>query len=110
MNTHNFMAFYPAAERSFVRNSIGIHFAAKDYMGKYWYANPCEFEQVDEESIGSHKEPVIYLAMGDAQALMDELWRAGVRPTEQLNSMAAIEAVKYHLEDMRKLVFGKVEP
>jgi hypothetical protein len=37
--------------------------------------------------------------------LVDELWICGVRPTEAAGSSGAIGAVKYHLEDMRRLVF-----
>lgn len=36
---------------------------------------------------------------------MDDLWRAGFRPTEGKGSAGALKAVEYHLEDMRRLVF-----
>lgn len=39
------------------------------------------------------------------QILMDDLWNAGIRPTETKNQAGEIAATKYHLEDMRKLVF-----
>lgn len=40
-----------------------------------------------------------------AQQLMDDLWAAGVRPTEGQGSAGQIGAVQAHLADMRKLVF-----
>lgn len=39
------------------------------------------------------------------QSLFDALWRVGYRPNNGESSMAQVEALKYHLEDMRKLVF-----
>ena len=45
------------------------------------------------------------LSMDMAQELMDSLWECGVRPKEGQGSAGQMESVKYHLEDMRKLVF-----
>jgi hypothetical protein len=42
---------------------------------------------------------------GAAQSLFDALWKAGFRPNGGEASAAHVEAMKYHLEDMRKLVF-----
>ena len=52
-------------------------------------------------------EPTFSLSVEAAQILMDDLWQAGIRPTEGAGSAGAMAAVKYHLEDMRKLVFEK---
>jgi len=40
-----------------------------------------------------------------AQRLLQALWDAGLRPNNGESSVAHVEAMKYHLEDMRKLVF-----
>lgn len=50
-------------------------------------------------------EPTMNIQETEAQVLMDDLWAAGLRPTEGSGSAGAIAAVKFHLEDMRKLVF-----
>ena len=50
------------------------------------------------------------LERGDVQKLMDDLWNAGIRPTDAGDSAGALTATKAHLEDMRKLVFNKNEP
>ena len=39
--------------------------------------------------------------------LVDGLIRSGIKPTEKVPDANEITAVKYHLEDMRKLVFKK---
>lgn len=48
--------------------------------------------------------PMLTLSPDDARGLMDELWRAGVRPTEH-GSPGQLAATERHLEDMRRLVF-----
>jgi hypothetical protein len=48
--------------------------------------------------------------MGDgAQSLFDGLWKAGFRPHKGESGIAHVEALRYHLEDMRKLVFWNSE-
>lgn len=45
------------------------------------------------------------LSQQDAQALMDQLWDCGLRPTEGAGSAGSLSATQRHLEDFRKLVF-----
>lgn len=51
--------------------------------------------------------PFLSLAPEDAQSLMDELWSAGLRPSEGSGSAGSLAATERHLEDMRALVFRK---
>ena len=44
-----------------------------------------------------------------AQELMDELWRAGVRPSGELDSIGHREALESHLNDMRKIVSAELD-
>jgi hypothetical protein len=50
----------------------------------------------------------ITLTEAEAQHLMDELWRAGLRPSEGSGSAGALAATQAHLDDMRRLVFEMV--
>lgn len=50
-----------------------------------------------------------HLSQKDAQVLMDDLWRCGLRPTEGRGSAGAMSATQRHLEDMRKIAFNKLE-
>lgn len=58
---------------------------------------------------GEWSEPTILISdrLGGStmQALADKLWECGIRPTEAAGSAGSLSATKYHLEDMRKLVF-----
>jgi hypothetical protein len=39
-----------------------------------------------------------------AQVLMDDLWHAGIRPTEGSGSAGSLAATERHLADMRRIV------
>lgn len=54
---------------------------------------------------GEHIEPFMVLEPEQAQSLIDALYDAGLRPSQAAGSSGQLDAVKYHLEDMRKLVF-----
>jgi hypothetical protein len=40
---------------------------------------------------------------------MDDLWEAGIRPTEGTGSAGALKATQDHLTDMRKIVFSQLK-
>jgi hypothetical protein len=57
---------------------------------------------------GEIVNPTFNLNTNNAQRLMDELWIAGFRPSEGSGSAGALKATEKHLEDMRSLVFNKM--
>lgn len=67
-------------------------------------AKPLVFEKNDEAAV---PQPCMTITQINAQKLMDELWDAGLRPSEGSGSAGAMAATQKHLEDMRKLVFEK---
>lgn len=67
-------------------------------------ATNLEFETLTDDNIAVHHNPLFYLNEHSAQHLMNELWKEGVRPSD-IGTAGHLESVKYHLEDMRKLVF-----
>ncbi len=71
-------------------------------------ALPMTFETL-EPNQRPDPEPVLRLEPDTAQLLIDELWRAGLRPTEGHGSAGQLGATERHLEDMRALVF-KIVP
>ncbi len=63
-----------------------------------------EKHTIDEDGI--IPSPSFTLSIKSAQSLMDELWAAGVRPSEKnLPSANTTDAIGKHLEDMRKIAF-----
>lgn len=49
--------------------------------------------------------PLLTLTASDAQALMDELWHCGLRPSEGTGSAGSLAATERHLVDMQKIAF-----
>lgn len=55
--------------------------------------------------VGSIVKPTGVIPRTAAQTLMDDLWNAGIRPTEGSGSAGSMRATEKHLEDMRKIAF-----
>lgn len=54
-------------------------------------------------------EPTISLNYEQAQMLIDELWRCGLRPTEGHGSAGMLAATERHLSDMKKIAFNRLK-
>lgn len=89
------------ARREDYGNSIGLSFQSGkgDSLS---VATNIEFHPLAE---GEPIEATAHIDTETAQGLMDELWDCGLRPTQGKGSAGQLDAVKYHLEDMRALVF-----
>lgn len=66
-------------------------------------AQPLTF--VEEKNEGQEVAPFLSLYPDDWQTLMDEMWRAGVRPSSGAGTATEAGALERHLADMRKLAF-----
>ena len=64
------------------------------------------FEEVSSESI---VDPSFTLGMEEAQVLIDDLWNAGLRPTEGTGSAGSLRATEKHLADMRLIAFSQLD-
>ncbi len=53
-------------------------------------------------------DPTISIGKDEAQLLMDDLWQAGIRPSEGSGSAGSLRATEKHLNDMRKIVENKL--
>ena len=80
---------------------IGLYIYRRDNNAVLLASN-FEFVEVSPHVV---HELSLFIDRTNAQELMDSLWSCGIRPTEGAGSAGALSAVKYHLEDMRKLVF-----
>jgi hypothetical protein len=70
--------------------------------GKLYAGEGIQYHEVPK---GHQIIPTAYLNRSMAQQLMDELYRAGVRPTEAADNAGELKGTKAHLADMRRLVF-----
>lgn len=61
-----------------------------------------------EHVSGMRMDPFVSLNDIEAQMLMDSLYDAGLRPS-QIAVKKDVDAMKNHLEDMRRIVFNKMD-
>lgn len=83
-------------------NDVQLRFI-KHEGRKRFFATLITFEEPEE---GSYIEPSAALSSEEAQSLFNQLWAIGFRPKDGTGNSGHIAAVSYHLEDMRRLVFG----
>ncbi len=73
-------------------------------------AEPLMMKVKTDEELYSVQPATVNLRPDEAQQLMDELWRVGIKPTSGAGSVGQMAATEKHLEDMRRLVFGPAKP
>lgn len=71
------------------------------------FANPLVFTTIPPLMV--EVPATVILSKDAAQALADELWNAGVRPSGAAGSAGQLTAVTRHLDDMRSLAFGALK-
>ena len=82
--------------------------AIKNGDGSIMGGNTAKFTTVEP---GSVIPPMMTMGKDEAQALMDAMWNAGIRPSSGEGNVGQIGAMREHLEDMRRLVFkGEINP
>jgi hypothetical protein len=73
------------------------------------YSNKCFGESINvrhvEENTCESIPSLFDLTKDECIGIMDQLWDLGIRPSNGSGDANAFESVKYHLEDMRRLVF-----
>lgn len=68
-----------------------------------YVAKPLEMVPVGDEVV---MQETFRLPHHAAQALMDQLWNCGIRPTEGSGSAGSLAATQRHLQDMQAVAFG----
>jgi len=75
---------------------------------KQWVGAPVTMEPLEDGQVPA--APTMELTPQAAQVLMDDLWTAGLRPSEGTGSAGALAATQEHLKDMRKLIDWAYDP
>jgi len=94
----------------YFNETIGIYIIHHDGEGNRRIAKPLTIDLHEEplsKMEGRIIDPTIRIDTDTAQSVFQQLWDKGYRPNNGESSMAHVASLKYHLEDMRKLVFGK---
>lgn len=91
-------------QKSWVSKRIALHLLSQPLgSDRQAIATNITFQEIQDN--GLICEPLLQLSEAEAQQLADQLYAAGIRPSEAAGSAGQLDAVKYHLEDLRKLVF-----
>lgn len=56
---------------------------------------------------GAAAPPTFALDMDTAQGVMNQLWSMGLRPRDGAGSLAHVDAMKDHLDDLRRIAFAR---
>ena len=64
---------------------------------------------MERKEQGEVIEPTVRISYDDAQTLIDDLWRCGLRPTEGAGTAGAMRAVEQHLADLRTIAFKALD-
>jgi hypothetical protein len=86
-------------------DKIELYGRQTDYQGNRYVYLPGLMEKVVSQNSVSRSDPVLSLDPDGAQKLMDALYNAGIRPSKEFGQSSQMDSMKYHLEDMRRLVF-----
>jgi hypothetical protein len=92
-------------------NGIQINIFEKNERGAIAIARPLTLEVVDTQSPVCHP-PTIQVGYNDEQflqSIVDQAWDMGIRPRYARETTPEINAIKYHLEDVRRLAFKRVK-
>lgn len=79
-----------------------IAFFSKEF-GKMFISDPLTMKEHAKHAMIT---PTARLSRNSMQGLFNELWKSGFRPKDGTGNSGHVEALKYHLEDMRKLIFN----
>lgn len=101
MDTEGFKFF---VRREAWSDRLNITAILESSNGRRVIMKPAVCWGLGDKDEGKMIEPVMTLERHEGQRLMDELWQAGLRPSEGSGSAGAFAAVQHHLDDMRKIV------
>lgn len=101
-------------ERNLTSGAYDLHMVMSSTPSGASYYKPLNFSPVIQHvAPGEYHppEPFIQLNEQSAQAMLDALWEAGIRPSsgqqQGANSDLVVALMKDHLADLRRIVFGQ---
>lgn len=98
------------ARRDDFANGVSLYLRERPGDGRTLFASPVEMVEMKQDpGVYSPAQPMVSLALDEAQRLMDELWQCGLRPSEGTGSAGSLAATERHLADMRKVAFAALK-
>lgn len=94
--------------QSFIRGAIGVDILRHEIQAassRRSLAMPVEWREIASDDYMHSGDSCFYLRPDEAQQLMDELWRVGVRPSEGSGSAGALRQAELHIDSLRAIAF-----
>jgi hypothetical protein len=93
------------ASQDFLRNGFAFHVVERRGQ-TVSVAGPLVMTDCDAERSALYPpEPTFRLRNDECQALMDELWRIGVRPSEGSGSAGSLRQAEEHIASLQAIAF-----
>ncbi len=84
-------------------------YATQTQGGEIYIAQQLEFKSTGTKDRYQALASFLTISSNEAQRLMDDLWDAGLRPSEGTGSAGSLAATQKHLADMRTIVFKQLK-
>lgn len=95
-------------KKSFDHNAICVYLTDGNKENYSFDNGKLITKDIVEGDSSSKYAPFAVIAETEGQRIIDMLWDCGLRPTAGQGSAGQLEAVRHHLEDMRKITFKKL--
>lgn len=90
--------------QAFARGALGVNIVGRENRTTL-IGQPIQLVEVPPDEIYVGHEAAFYLRPDEAQNLMDELWRCGVRPSEGAGSAGSLRQAESHIASLRAIAF-----
>jgi hypothetical protein len=85
-------------------DNVDVVVRTKHEDGRRFVALPVVMKEMHPDDVVL--EPTLRMNPTEAQRLMDELWKCGLRPSEGKGSAGSLAATERHLKDMQTIALG----
>lgn len=92
------------AERRPVSDRLDLYFWTTANKGKINVITGFNVVEIDEMSVIQPEDEGISLSYEDSQALMDSMWNAGVRPSDERNVSGAMKVMYERIDDLKRTI------
>lgn len=92
-------------QRTIWSRDIEVRIGTRDDDGRVSVMQPAIMQSLTDDQAAQFVPPCMSIPIEAAQALMDELWHVGLRPSEGTGSAGSLAATERHLADMKAIAF-----
>ncbi len=97
--------YFVGAQRNFVMRGFDLFLWCEDSDGNLGVADAPAYSRVESSDLAAPVAPALTMRMEAAQALLDDLYNAGLRPTHAVDAPGATNAQQAHIADLRAVLF-----